>query len=287
VIASGARAGLALPPTRRWMLWGFRALVIAVLGLALLLGGRDLIRDAIQPQSIGGPAGAPASSFPQAAAEAYAARFAIAYETFDSANQDSRSQSLAQFLPDGADATAGWAGNGKQTASTALPSGINVHSPSSATVDVAVLVDGGRWLYLAVPVVVSGDRLVVPATPALVPAPPKASVSPTVSPVEDTQLTGQVNSDLVAFFKAYASSSSELGLIAAPGAAIEGLNGSVQFDSLAELHVLQGQGTTRQAIAHVRWFDPASGANLIQHYQLTLVQLNQVWRVASVAPAGL
>jgi hypothetical protein len=289
MIAVRESAGWGFPPTRRWLLWGFRALVVAVLFLLLLLGVRDVIRSSLRSagqngsdSSVGGPAG-----FPREAAEAYATRFALAYATFDSADTQARQQTLQQYVPDGVDTMLGWDGQGKQTATAAFPSGIDIRDQSNATISVAVQVDRGRWLYLAVPVVVHQDRLVVPAAPSMLPAPAKATVSASPAVPEDTQTESQLTPLVTSFFKNYASSSmTDLGLIAAPGTTFEGLNGTVQFGSLVDLRVNQGSGSTRQAIAHVRWSDPASNASLVQGYRLTLVLVNGQWHVSSLTPAA-
>jgi Conjugative transposon protein TcpC len=287
MIATRDSARPRRPPRRRWLLWGFRALVVALLFVLLLLGIRDIVRGVVQSTNQSGAPNLAQAGFPQQAAEAYASRFALAYATFDSANPQAHVQAVQQYVPDGVDPMLGWDGQGKQTATTALPSGINVQNQSSATVSVALLVDRGRWLYLAVPVAVNQNRLVVAGAPALIPPPAKASVPAPNVGSDDAQLEGQLNPLLTNFFKAYASSSStDLGLIAAPGVTIQGLNGAVQFATLVDLHINQNGGERRQAIAHVRWSDTTSGASLVQGYQLTLQLVNGQWHVGAVAPAG-
>jgi Conjugative transposon protein TcpC len=286
MIAAGVQGRFQLPPSQRWLLWAFRSLVVAVLILLLLLGVRDVVRDVVQPG--GGAAGGAASPppFPREAAEAYAVRFALAYATFDSSDQMSHQQALAPFLPDGADPLLGWNGSGKQTATAAVASGIQVQSPSSADVSVAVLVDKGRWIYLAVPVIIDQGRLLITHPPALLPAPSKASTPSSPAPNDDSQLETKLSGTLADFFKAYAAgSTTELTYMAAPGVVVQGLNGIVNFDSLAELHIPQAGGDTRQATALVRWQDATSNAELTQQYQLTLKLVAGDWRVAAIDPA--
>ena len=284
-------SGFRLPSARRFLLWAFRTLVVLVLLLLLLLGVRDVVRGVITaPARTGQPPASPApqSEFPRDAAQAFATRFALAYETYDASNQDARKNALQPYLADGADASLGWNGIGKQTATLALPSGIDVRDRHTATVDLAVLVNNGRWIYLAVPVFAdSNGQLVVPGTPAILPAPQKASAPAPPADPGDTQLSGQLEPNLRTFFQAYAASSqNELTYYAAPGATLHGLDGSVKFGSLTMLHLDTG-GSTRQALVRVQWVDPASNAGLAQDYRLTLQLVGGQWHVAAVAPAGI
>jgi hypothetical protein len=181
-----------------------------------------------------------------------------------------------------------WDGQGTQKATQAMPAGITVQSNQRATVTVAVLVDQGRWVYVAVPVQISGGQLVVPGQPAQLAPPSKATFPTPSNDPGDPSLAQQLGQPMSAFFKAYAASSpSDLTYYAVPGATFDGLKGTVQFDSLADLHVYAGSGTTRQAIARVKWYDPKSGAHLTQSYRLGLQLVNGQWHVSSVTPAGL
>jgi hypothetical protein len=283
-------AGFRLPPRRRVLLWLFRTLVVLVLLALLLLGVRDIVRGVAMPPATttGGQTGQKGTSFPTDAASAYAARFAIAYETFDSADPQSHMNAVSPYVPDGVDPMLGWDGEGAQTATQAIPAGVKVQSAKRATVTIAVLVNNGRWIYLAVPVAYSSGQFVVPGQPALLAPPPRATVPTPSNDPGDPALAQQLSQPMSAFFKAYAASSpTDLTYYAVPGATFEGLKGTVQFDSLADLHVYAGSGGTRQAVARVKWFDPKSGAHFTQSYRLGLKLVNGQWHVSSVTPAGL
>lgn len=282
--------GVRFPPRRRVLLWLFRTLVVLALLVLLLLGVRDIVRQALLPPAPATPGqnGAGQTSFPVDAASAYAARFAVAYETFDSSDPKAHMDAISPYIPDGTDAMLGWDGEGSQKATQALPAGVNVQSPQRATVTVAVLVDGGRWIYLAVPVAYSNGQFVIPGQPALLAPPSRATVPTPSNDPGDPQLASQLSQPMSAFFKAYATSSpSDLTYYAVPGVTFEGLKGAVQFDSLTDLHVYSGHGDTRQAVARVKWFDPKSGAHVTQSYRLGLKLVNGQWHVSSVTPAGL
>jgi hypothetical protein len=283
--------GVRFPARRRVLLWLFRTLVVLALLALLLLGVRDIVREVLNPtpRSAGGPTGTTAqTSFPTEAASAYASRFAMAYETYDDANPQGHMDSLSPYVSDGVDPMLGWDGQGTQKALQAVPAGITVQGKQRATVTVAVLVDGGRWVYLAVPVLTSGGQFVIPGQPALVAPPSKATVPTPSNDPGDPNLARQLMQPMSAFFKAYAASSpSDLTYYAVPGASFEGLKGTVQFDSLTDLHVFAGGGNARQATARVKWYDPKSGARTTQSYKIGLQLVNGQWHVSSVTPAGL
>ncbi len=154
---------------------------------------------------------------------------------------------------------------------------------------VAVLMEGGRWRYLAVTVVADQGGLVVAGEPALVPAPGRASWQngSAAADDEDATLSDQLRPSLAAFFTAYArSDQGALAYYAAPGARLSGLGGTVQLGELRGLVVAQGLADRRTALASVRWRDPGSGAGLEQRYRLALVRLNGKWLVGDVAPEG-
>ncbi|MGH7881782.1 MAG: conjugal transfer protein [Candidatus Dormibacteraceae bacterium] len=278
-----------LPPTHRLLLWGFRALVVAVLLLLLLLGVRDVIRQVLNSSNNSGTGGgAVQGGFPQAAAKIFAARFALAYATFDSDHPADHQNALRAYLASGADPMLGWDGQGKETASQALLSGIDVSSSSQATIRVAVGVNNGRWLYLAVPVSSDGNnQLVISGSPALLSPPTLASAPAQNFPPDDPALAAQLNQPMSDFFTAYAASSpSQLNYYAVPGKSFEGLHGSVIFNALPDLHIAQDGGDQRQASAMVKWSDPASKASLTQNYHLTLQLVGGQWHVSSVTPGG-
>jgi len=227
------------------------------------------------------------ASYPREAAEAFAARFAMAYLTFDAGRPEQRQRALRQYLAPGAATSSGWDGQGRQTATLALPSGIEVRDGTHAVVTVAALVDGGRWLYLAVSVATDRQGLVVSGTPVLLPPPPLADAAQPADVVDqDPTLSAQLRPYLAAFLRAYAASSqAELAYYAAPGVVMEGLGGQVTLAGLDALSVEQPSGADRSAVASVRWMDPASGGTLTQRYRLQLVQANGKWLVGDIGPA--
>ncbi len=271
-----------------WLRRGLRALLVSALAVLLLLGLRDVVRPFTTGRTLSRVPVQAGQAYPREVAEVFAARFAMAYLTYDSAHPQVRRQALQPYLPDNADPALGWDGQGRQTAIAALPSGIEVRGDQLALITVAVQVDGGRWVYLVVPIAADPGGLVVEAAPALVAPPGRASWRPPAQGTEeDSALESQLRPSLTAFFGAYArSSASELAYYTAPGALIGGLGGEVDFGELQDLVVEQGPPDRRQALAGVRWRDPRSGGSLVQRYRLELVQVDGKWLVRAVSPAA-
>jgi Conjugative transposon protein TcpC len=270
-----------------WLRYGLRALLVLALLAVLALGLRDIVRPFLGGAAQRGQ-GVATATFPQAAAQTFAARFALAYLTFDGGHPDQRRQALDQYLAAGVSSSAGWDGQGRQTAILALPSDVAVSDGAHAVVTVAVLVDGGRWVYLAVPVEADGAALAVAASPALVPAPARADAAAPADVVDqDPTLSAQLRPYLTAFLRAYAQSGQdELAYYAAPGVAFAGLGGQVTLAGIDSLAVQQASGGERSAVASVRWSDPVSGGGLTQDYRLRLVEASGKWLVEEVSPAG-
>lgn len=266
-----------------------RVLLVGVLVVLLLLGVRDLLRPFVpflasrQP-----PAANPAAAYPREGAEAFAIRFALAYETYDGAHPSARQKALAPYLADGADLAMGWDGNGKQSALQGLPSGIDVRDAHQAQVTVAVLIDNGRWVYLSVPVIADRGAFAIAAAPALVPPPGKAtSTQPNLDLnfQKDSALSTQLRSSATTFFSAYArSSTTDLDYYSAPGVHFVGLSGAVDLAELTSLTVAQGPPGQRVAVASVRWLDKSSGASFVQPYRLELVLYADRWLVSQITP---
>jgi Conjugative transposon protein TcpC len=270
-----------------WMRRGLRALVVAVLVVLLLLGLRDVLRPFLAGPPRSQPAAASAT-YPREAAGAFAARFAMAYLTFDAARPEQRRNALQQYVGPGDASSAGWDGQGRQTAVLALPAGIDVRDGAHALVTVVALVDGNRWLYLAVPVAADGQGLAVSGTPVLLPQPDLAAgAQPAEFVDQDPALSAQLRPYLTAFLRAYAASSqAELSYYAAPAVELTGLGGQVTLAGLDALSVEQPSGTQRSVVASVRWTDSKSGGTLTQRYRLQLAQVNGKWLVAGLGPAA-
>jgi hypothetical protein len=288
MLTAGAFRRQYMGGARSWLRLALRVLIVSALIVVVLLGTRDLARSLLPSGRAGGASNASgAGAFPQASAAAFATRFALAYMSYDSGQPDARQRALTPYLADDVDSSAGWDGQGKQTAVAAVVSAIKVLDTHRALVSIAVLVNGGRWVYLAVPVVADGNALVVADAPSLIPPPARASWKPMTDTAEqDSTLSVQLRPSLVAFFRAYAGSTNELSYFTAPDVHIEGLGGAVQLDDLAQLSVAQGGADQRSATAAVRWLDPITGAGLTQRYRLQLVRTADRWLVAAVAPAA-
>ena len=270
-----------LGAARRPLTWLGRAALYATMMLLLVLGVRDLLRPFSSPS--GATAAAPAWA---QAAEVYAARFARDYLTFDSSAPDRYKARIARYLPEGVDPMFGWDGQGRQAVTLTLPSGITVSGDRSAVVTIAVLVTGGTWEYLAVPVVAGDGAFVVAGTPALVPPPARASVSAPPELENDTALSAALMPTMAAFFAAYGTAdATQLSYYAAPGARVSGVGG-LTLAALVSLRVEAAGGGRgdRTAEADVRWSDGASGGSFVQSYALRLRQAEGRWYVASVGP---
>jgi hypothetical protein len=285
VLSGRPRMRLGGSSSEAWLRNALRGLLVASLGMLLLLGVRDVIRPFVAGAPVR-PAPATTAGYPREAAEAFAGRFALAYLSFDSAHPDTRRLALQAYLAPGSDPELGWDGQGRQTAVAALPSGIAVLDGGQALIQVAVQVDGGRWVYLAVQVFADGDRLAVVGMPALLPPPGLADAQSSAAMADqDPKLSGQLRPYLAAFLRAYAQSNqTELAYYSAPGIQLAGLGGQVAFASLVSLSVEQSSGSSRTAVVGVRWHDQASGAGLTQRYRLRLVEAGGKWLVGDVSP---
>lgn len=235
--------------------------------------------------AVRGAAPAPAQSFPTAAVDAVAARFSLAYFTYDPSHPDQRAQALSAFLPAGSDMTAGWSGQGSEQALTAVVAGSEQLDDHRALVTVATEVSGGRWLYLQVPLNAQDGNVTVSGPPAAVPPPLPGSAAPSQAPAQDAELTGQLQPALAAFFAAFAGKG-DLAYYAAPGVHLSGLGGALNFAQLESAAVYVGTGDRRSASATVQWTDPVTSASIVQVYQLQLIAVAGRWYVAGVAAEG-
>ncbi|HEX4621366.1 MAG TPA: conjugal transfer protein [Myxococcaceae bacterium] len=260
------------------------ALLWTAVGAAVLVGAAGLlsigswVRTTFLPM-----APATASAYPTQAVEGEAVRFALAYETFDSAHPELRQAALAQF--ESGDPSLGWDGTGRQTATAALATSLIV-TDDVAQVRVSVEVDGGRWIWLSVPVALGPQgQLAVAGPPALVSPPAAATVAAPPEPDQDMPLSAQLQSSVAAFMAAWAASNgTNLGYYAAPNVYFVGLGGADTFAGLDNLTVYVGGATERDATATVRWKDRASGATFQQTYRIQLRAAAGKWLVASLTP---
>lgn len=279
-LGHGHRPALAGPPAGSVQRRLLRAVVFGAAAVLLLLGLRDVV-------TAFAPAGPPPSRPVTAAqvgpedlaAAAFATRVAVAYLSYDAAHPEQRRQALAPYV---GSASEDWNGQGTEQVSMALPSAVRDQGRGRATVTVAALVSGGRWLYLAVPVRDLGGVLALGGQPALVPAPAASAWPGAQAPAIDGPLSAELVPTVRNFFAAWAAGDeTQLAYYSAPGAGLRPLGG-VSLGGLQELDVLEGKGERRDAIARVSWQDPGSGAELTQPYRLHLLSVAHRWLVASV-----
>jgi Conjugative transposon protein TcpC len=220
---------------------------------------------------------------PDGQAEAFAVRFATAYLTTQAGEETQWEASIKPYVVPNLNTSNWWAGNGTQTVGQVIPVSETRSDGLQHVLVVAAV--GQGWLYLSVPIYQDQTGYSVVGPPALVPAPGQTSTwSAPVTPNSDGQLTSQLESDLSAFFTAYAASNwTQLGYYTAPGTSTGGLAGAATFKSL-QLSVLPG-GDTRTALASVTWQE-GQGGEYVQNYVLQLKQLGGKWLVAGVTPAG-
>ena len=281
-----------LNPPERWAKWVSRLLVF--LGIPLLLVGMGYLVGLHRGEQVAGrhpgatataTTGAPSGT---AAESAFAARFATAYLTYNQSNPQQYRARLQPYLAQGIDPGTLWDGQGTQQVLEALPASTSSLGGGVDRVTVAVLLQGGSWLYLGVPVHADSGRFVVVAAPALLPAPGQASWTQASPASEDAQLSAQLQGDLSAFFTAYAAGQqAQLGYYTTPNSNVGGLGGAVTLVRLDQLVVAQGGGAQRTATAEVTWQPQGEpGTSLQESYRLTLEQQGGKWLVSRVAPAG-
>jgi hypothetical protein len=283
----------------RWLVWVARAIAWAVL---LLVGYRGVLA-ITQDQGTGTPASAALAAsgtrFPVTLAEAYAQQFGAVYLNFSPARASQRSRDLARFLPPGADAQLGWNGAGVQHLQSEQVAGISVTGSHTAIVTLLAQLGDGRMLELGVPVYAARGSMTVSGNPALLPGPANV-LPPSGQPTSDQATQTALQSQLRAFFQAYASGDrTTLSRFAAPGAHIEGLGGAVRLAAIDSVFVPTG-GNRRQISVTVTWdLSPAPSASsgvaaspaaLPMTYEMTVVRQAGSWDVqrigASTQPQG-
>jgi Conjugative transposon protein TcpC len=289
----------------RWVIWTLRIIAWVVL---LVIGYRGVLAIVQGSTSTGSgaapaPAAAPASKFPATQAEAYALQFGSAYLNFSPATAASRAGLLAAMLPAGTDPQLGWNGVGTQTLQAENVAGIAVQGPHKAIVTLLAEINGSQAIELGVPVYASGGRFVVTGEPALLPV-PKAAAAPTAPAqgVDSTAVTA-LQTQLPAFFRAYASGSqATLSRFLVQGAQVTGLGGAVAYNQLVSVTAPPG-GSTRKITAVVSWTVPTSTetttsgtrkhpatnvstASLEMTYNMTVVEQGGTWYVQSIGSSA-
>jgi Conjugative transposon protein TcpC len=232
-------------------------------------------------------AGSADNSFPTTLAEAYALQFGSVYLNFSTATADQRSSQLATFVPSsisGADPQLGWNGSGPLKLDAEQVAGIAVHDSNRAVVTLLASVNG-KLMELGVPVYTSNGALAISGNPAWLPAPAQAAVPSTNPGNADPTAQAELNAQLPAFFQAYASGdTATLNRFLAPGASVQGLDGSLSYAGISSLQVPTG-GTTRTITVTVTWqlaSQTTSVGKLDSTYQLTVVDQSGKWFVQSI-----
>jgi Conjugative transposon protein TcpC len=278
----------------RWLVWVARVIVWAVI---LLIGYRGVLAIAEGRGGNGGAASpsrpASGTQFPVTAAEAYALEFGNVYLNFSPAAASARSAALAAFLPAGADPQLGWNGAGSQQLLDEQVAGISLTGNHTAVVTLLVRLASGRLVELGVPIYASSDGMSVAGDPALLPGPAVAAAPP-ASQATDQAAQAALQTQLAAFFPAYASGDqATLARFLTPGARIIGLGGQVSFVSIDNVYVPRG-GQTRKIAVTVTWQLPsqpvsrqtrgiaAAPASLQMTYAMTVVERGGSWDVQSI-----
>jgi Conjugative transposon protein TcpC len=281
----------------RWLVWAGRAIVWAVL---LIIGYRGVLAivagQAATPASTAPPVSVSSTtSFPTSLAEAYALQFGRVYLNFSPATSAARGRELSRFLAPGADPQLGWNGAGTEQLLSEQVAGITVTGAHSAVVTLLATIDDGRMIELGVPVYAARGALVIPAAPALLPAPARAA-APAVPAGSDQAAETALASQLPAFFQAYASGDkTTLARFAGPGSHIRSLAGTVTFGAINSVNAPRG-GARRSVTVTVTWkLAPVPGtsgavasapAALEMTYQLTVIRQGGSWDVLTIGPAS-
>jgi hypothetical protein len=291
---SGSRSGRAWNGAGgRWLLWPLRVVLWVALLIIVYRGVTAIITPSgASAAGRGGPVGTVGRQFPVTLAEAYAAEFGQAYLNFSPATQARREQELAAFVPPSvaaANPDLGWNGTGQMRLQSEQVAGIAVQDPRHAVVTLLATVNG-QLMELGVPVIASGDGVVIAGEPAWLPAPQPVSPPSPSRPGSDPVARSELMTELPAFFQAYAASdSTALDHFLARGLSLAGLGGAVSFDSITSLQVPPG-GPTRQITVTVIWQVPsqtsAGVTKLEMSYGMSVVDLQTgKWYVNEISAA--
>ncbi|MGH3502905.1 MAG: conjugal transfer protein [Nocardioidaceae bacterium] len=277
----------------RWWLWLGRAVLWAFIIVVVVNGLRvPFVRATQTAERAPGHPAAGSSGFPSVEASAYALQFAKVYLDYDQSDPDTRAALLAAYLPEGADEQFGWDGSGTLDVNAVTVAGVDPRDAHHAVVTLAVQMDD-RWMRLAVPVFARQGAMVVSGEPALMPAPPKASLPESQPTVTDDAVGTELRRQLPGFFRAYAAGDREaLGRYLAPETSLHGLGGAVKFASLDQVVVPATKGDSRKVQATVTWQISSSGGRrakaasagtLQQTYELKVTQQSDRWYVETIS----
>lgn len=280
----------------RWLIWVGRIILWAFILVVLVNGIRAPFERFTAPPPGSGSRGAtPASTFPTAAASAYALQFAEVYLNHDEAKAAEWEQQMKTFLPEGVDPRLGWNGKGAMKLQSAQIDGIEVRDANNASVTVLAQADG-RQFRLAVPVYTKGGAFVISGRPAMLPPLARANLPQAANISRDNALETKLQETLGGFFRAYGSGDTVSLRQFSDNVAITSMNGALNFFALKEIVVPAGSGPKRQVTTTVVWQVPPSaqqasaGGELEQTYELTMVEKDGKWYVreirGSTQPAG-
>lgn len=273
----------------RWWLWVGRAVLWAFILVVVFNGIRAPLTRVLEPSNTSSPTDT-STGYPTSAASAYALQFAHAYLTYAEGDSTKRSELLAEYLPPSADPQLGWNGEGSLQLESAQVADVTARSAQRGTVTLSVQA-GGEWMRLAVPVYADGGAMVISGQPALLPSPPRAELPARPEGAVDEEVASELRNQLPGFFQAYAGTDAEsLARYLAPGVSMPGFSGTVSFQSLDEVTVPAGKGTTRRITATVTWALPeggkTAGGTLQGTYELTVTKQGGRWYVEGIQGAS-
>ncbi|MFE4497118.1 conjugal transfer protein [Streptomyces niveus] len=240
--------------------------------------------------------------YPDAEAQAVAARFARAYLGWNEDRAEERAALLAAVLPADSDTALGWDGKGRQDVLTVQPGAVTPGADHQARVRVEALiraaakatakgkkktpaaVSPARWVALDVPVVHTAGRVIVTGPPGLVGIPATGTRAPEIPTARtDPDLTPQTKAPVETFFAAYATGDTDA--VTAPGASVPPLPAGVTYEALVDWAVDAGTGEDRTGTARVSWaFEGGATAEQVYRVQLTQVSSPDArrWQVSAV-----
>ena len=272
----------------RWLLW----LLVALL---LVRGAADLIAPR-PPAAAPVPPPAVPEWTDRQAYEAQAVFFVRDYLTWRPGQGAERAARLRTWAaPDVVDRLESDldSGGGAQAVAGAWAQGSRRLDGTRVLVTVAAQVTtadpvGARWLWLAVPVNRQGRGYGVYDLPTAVPAPEApARAASAADGREQADPGGEVRDLVDSFLRAYAQgTSAQLRYFLAPGTALAGLGGVLEYAGLDDLRVLSSEGGSRAlAVAVLR--DPVSRARLHQRFVLDLVRQQERWVIKDMLESGV
>lgn len=272
----------------RWLLW----LLVALL---LVRGAADLIAPR-PPAAAPVPPPAVPEWTDRQAYEAQAVFFVRDYLTWRPGQGAERAARLRTWAaPDVVDRLESDldSGVGEQSVAGAWAQGSRRLDGTRVLVTVAAQVTtadpvGARWLWLAVPVNRQGRGYGVYDLPTAVPAPEApARAASAADGREQADPGGEVRDLVDSFLRAYAQgTSAQLRYFLAPGTALAGLGGVLEYAGLDDLRVLSSEGGSRAlAVAVLR--DPVSRARLHQRFVLDLVRQQERWVIKDMLESGV